>query len=117
MSVPKVLLISDCRLADCPAATASLLIKFSCPMALRCHNAFANRYASLDLSLCVSGAVLTYDSRHPTRTQYPGDVSTCRCYVDLGTSRRLQVALSSNQGSALYGTLYLRLEFKGKLET
>ena len=25
----------------------------------------------------------------------------------------LQVALSSNQGSALYGTLYLRLEFKG----
>ena len=58
-------------------------------MALRCHNAFANRYASLDLSLCVSGAVLTYDSRHPTRTQYPGDVSTCRCYVDLGTSRRL----------------------------
>ena len=58
------------------------------------------------------GAVPTYDSRHPTRTQYPGDVSTCRCYVDLGTSRHLQVALSSNQGSALYGILCLRLEFK-----
>ena len=72
-------------------------------MALRCHNAFANRYATLDLNLCVSGAVLTYDSRHLTRTQIQAMYPPVGA-VSLGTSRHLQVALSLNNAHLLYGT-------------
>ena len=79
-------------------------------MALRCHNAFANRYATLDLNLCVSGAVLTYDSRHLTRTQIQAMYPPVGA-MSLGTSRHLQVALSLNNAHLLYGTPCLRLEF------
>ena len=57
--------------------------------------------------------VSTYDSRHPTRTQYPGDVPTCRCYV-VGHPRRLQVVselISRLSPASLL--LTLRLENKG----
>ena len=81
-------------------------------MALRCHNAFANRYATLDLNLCVSGAVLTYDSRHLTRTQIQAMYPPVGA-VSLGTSRHLQVALSLNMLISCMALLACASSFKG----
>ena len=54
----------------------------------------------------------TYDSRHPTRTQYPGDVPPVGA-MPLGHPRRLRVLLSSYHGSVCIRYSYLRLETEG----